>query len=235
MLLQCLKKETGIWVPNSDCIISRTWHDMIAIWFHIFYTRHFMVMALKSLDTFKFLFFVYFPKFNCHVSCATSHWLAIRIETDIVYHSCMFSESLFNLTCFIVPDLYWSIFTWGSNLIVYWVEYASCNSCSMSYHFQFLWFPWNSITCVLNIFIFTCNCTWLSTNWSIFFELFFHVLHINLILLIYFLKLFAISLKLHNLLFKSGNWCPLSFQNVFEEWLWLCGSFQIFVIVYSCL
>ena len=159
MLLQSLKKETCISVPNSDSVVTRTGHQMVAIRFYVLDAGHLVIVPLQSLVAFEFLFFVQFPEFNGHVSGATCHVLPIRIEANVIYHTRMFSKGLLNLARLIVPYLYGSIFTGSGKLVVDWVENASGHSGPMSHHLQFLWFSRNCVSCTLFHVFFARNGT----------------------------------------------------------------------------
>ena len=150
-------------------------------------TGNLVIMTLKGFETFEFLFFVQFPKLNGHISSTTSHALPIRREIYVVDHARMLSQSLFYFSSFRVPKLDRGILTRGCKLIVKWVENTLGYSCTMSHHFELIWLSWNCITWALfNVFL-TWSCGILFPNSSIYTKLFFHILHIDLVLLVYFL------------------------------------------------
>ena len=168
-------------------------------------------MTLQSLTAFEFLILAHFPNLDGHISGTTSHSISLRIKANVINHTCMFSQSWFTLTCFIIPDLNGSIFTGRRYLSVNRMENYSGNPSTMTDQFQFLRFSWNSISSTLcNLSIIVSTIYFLLLNMTILGVFFLHWLHIDLVLFVNLLWLFQLPLQIHNLLLKPSNRCPLT-------------------------
>ena len=143
----------------------------------------------------------------------------------------MLSERLLNFTCFVVPYFDWGIFTGCSNLIINRMEDTSCYSCSMTHHLELVRLPWNGVTSGLLLILFTRNCSHFLAYVSVFLKFFFHILHINLVLLVDFLQLLVVTLQLHDLLLESWNWSPFSLKYIFQKWCWLCRVLEVAFVI----
>ena len=83
---------------------------MISVRFKILNTTNLMFMALERLVAFEFLLFVHFPKFNGHVTGATSQIISRVIIIQVIDHASVLSKSLLTFTSLVVPDFYGSVF-----------------------------------------------------------------------------------------------------------------------------
>ena len=165
---------------------------MVTLWLDKFNAGHLVIMTLKRFVTLEFLFLIEFPKLNGHVAGAWGHVLSIWIEADVVDHASMLSQCLLHVACLVVPNFNRSIFTRTCKLIVHWMENAPRNSSPMTHHLQLLRLSRNCITCILFEVVISKLHAWLTYYRSIFSEIPFHILHVNLVLLINLLQLFVI-------------------------------------------
>ena len=83
---------------------------MISVRFKVLNTTNLMFMPLQRLVAFEFLLFVHFPKFNGHVTGATSQIVSRVIIVQVIHHASVLSKSLLTFTCLVVPDFNRSVF-----------------------------------------------------------------------------------------------------------------------------
>ena len=179
---------------------------MISMWFEIFYAWNLMLMPLQSLIASELLFFVNLPQFDGHILCTACQVFSVGMEVYIIDHSSVVSQSLLTLTCFIVPNFDRCIFTCSGYLCICWMEYNFRDPSSVTYQFQLFGFPWYRISSTL------CQCiliwcelaklnfivSWLNHT-AILSKLCFHLLDIDLMLLVCLWELLDVLLQLHDL------------------------------------
>ena len=146
-------------------------------------------MPLERFINFKIVSLLAFPKLDGHILRARSHALAVGMKVKVVHHTSMLSQSLLALSCLVIPDLYWCVFTATGNLGIVRMKTYFSHARTMTLQLKFLWLSWN---CVSAIFILVIPDLLLSV-WQSTAGLF-YVLYIYLVLVVHLFQLFALSL-----------------------------------------
>ena len=104
MLGKCLQKIAVMSVPDPDSVIPGARNQMISVRFKVLNTTDLMLMSLERLVAFEFLLLINFPKFNGHVTGATSQIVSGVIIVQVIHHASVLSQSLLAFSCLVVPD-----------------------------------------------------------------------------------------------------------------------------------
>ena len=106
MLVNGLHQKPTVGVPYSDGVVSGARDNVKPLRQQILNTGHLVIVALECFETEEFLLFVFLPQLDCHVPGAAGHVVPTGMEAYVVHHARVVPESLFALSCLIVPYFY---------------------------------------------------------------------------------------------------------------------------------
>ena len=159
--------------------------------------------------------------------------LSAWMKINEVYHSSMFTKSLFAFSCFVVPNFYWCILTGCGKLSVMRMKNNFGHSCPMTFKLHFLWLSRNWITSLALIIWNQLAILWkFGLNLSSILRYFFlHILKVLHGLLVLFLKLFTLFFQVDYLFLQSCDWDPFSLKDLLEQWCWRIWLFEVLIVV----